>query len=77
MADRDDKVPENVEGRYYVDSQCIDCNLCRDVAPKNFSQDEEDGYVFVNKQPESEEEEGQCKEALESCPVEAIGDNGE
>ena len=34
------------------------------------------GYSFVYKQPESPEEEARCKEAKEGCPVEAIGDNG-
>lgn len=77
MADRNDRVPESVEGRYYVDSQCIDCNLCRDVAPNNFVHQEEGGYAYVKKQPESEEEEDQCREAKDSCPVEAIGDDGE
>lgn len=77
MADFDDKVPENVDGRYYVDTSCIDCNLCRDVAPKNFGHQEEGGYAFVSKQPASEEEEEACAEAKDSCPVEAIGDDGE
>lgn len=77
MANRDDKVPESVEGRYYVDTQCIDCNLCRDIAPGNFAHQEEAGYAFVNKQPAGEEEESQCSESKDSCPVEAIGDDGE
>jgi len=34
------------------------------------------GYSYVYKQPESPEEEARCKEAKEGCPVEAIGDNG-
>ena len=33
MADRMDKVPENVPGRFYVDATCIDCDLCRETAP--------------------------------------------
>ena len=77
MANRDDRVPENVEGRFYVDTQCIDCNLCRDIAAGNFAHQEEAGYAYVKKQPDKEEEEGQCKEAMDSCPVEAIGDDGE
>ncbi len=77
MANRDDKVQENCEGRYYVDSQCIDCGLCYDTAPDNFALSEEGGYAYVKKQPASEEEEGKCREALDSCPVEAIGDDGE
>jgi ferredoxin len=31
----------------------------------------------VYKQPESPEEEALCKEAMEGCPVEAIGDDSE
>lgn len=77
MADRDDKVQENVEGPYYVDSNCIDCGLCYDTAPDNFAHSEEGGYAFVRKQPEGEEDEGKCREALDACPVEAIGDDGE
>lgn len=77
MANRNDKVAENTDGRYYVDSQCIDCNLCRDIAPNNFTHQEEAGYTYICKQPGNEEEETQCKEAKDSCPVEAIGDDGE
>lgn len=75
MADKNDKVAENIAGKFYVDHQCIDCNLCRDTAPKNFKQHPDGGYSFVYNQPENEEEEAQCREAKESCPVEAIGDD--
>jgi len=77
MADKDDKVPENVPGKYYVDSSCIDCDVCRETAPENFIQSEENGYSYVQKQPENDEEEQLCQEALENCPVEAIGEDGE
>ncbi|NBV49556.1 MAG: ferredoxin, partial [Verrucomicrobia bacterium] len=36
MADKNDKRPESVAGKFYVDSQCIDCDLCRETAPKFF-----------------------------------------
>jgi ferredoxin len=74
MADPTAKLPENAPGRYYVDTKCIDCDVCRDIAPENFTRYEDGGYSFVYKQPETEEEERQCREALEACPVEAIGD---
>ena len=32
---------------------------------------------FVFKQPENAEELAQCREAMEGCPVEAIGEDGE
>jgi|TARA_R110002167_G_scaffold315210_2_gene520777 ferredoxin len=76
MADIEDKNPENVEGKFYVDDQCIDCDLCRDTAPDNFEREEDEGYSYVYKQPANDEEFELCMEALEGCPVEAIGDNG-
>ena len=77
MPDRNDRVKENVFGAYYVDSTCIDCDVCRDTAPDNFKRSDENSYSFVYKQPENPDEEARCKEAKEGCPVEAIGDNGE
>ena len=76
MADIANKYSDNVPGKYYVDNQCIDCDLCRETAPNNFSRSDDGGYSFVYKQPTTEEE-GQCKEAKEGCPVEAIGDDGQ
>lgn len=77
MADPDDKVELNVTGKYYVDTSCIDCDVCRETAPENFKANEDEGYSYVCKQPENADEEAQCEEAMESCPVEAIGDDGE
>ncbi|MBI2345436.1 MAG: ferredoxin [Deltaproteobacteria bacterium] len=76
MANKEERVAENVLGPFFVDRQCIDCNLCRDTAPNNFRQHEEGGYSYVYKQPESDEERAQCQEAMEACPVEAIGNDG-
>jgi len=77
MADIVDVVDENVKGKYFVDEHCIDCDLCREESPNNFTRQEEEGYSYVFKQPETEEEEELCAEALKNCPVEAIGDNGD
>lgn len=77
MADVDDKYEDNAAGKYYVDSQCIDCDVCRETAPNNFTRNDDGGYSFVYKQPANEEEEDQCAEAMEACPVEAIGDDGQ
>jgi ferredoxin len=77
MADPNDKWPENVAGKFYVDEQCIDCDLCRETAPDFFTRNDDGGYSFVMKQPGSQEEIDQCMEALEGCPVEAIGDDGD
>src|SRR5215475_7593195 len=76
MADVANKYPENAAGKFYVDEQCIDCDLCRETAPANFKRNDDGGHSYVYKQPESPEEEGLCKEAMEGCPVEAIGSDG-
>ena len=76
MADAANKYAENVPGKFYVDDQCIDCDLCRETAPANFKRNDDGGHSYVYKQPEAPEEEGLCKEAMEGCPVEAIGNDG-
>ncbi len=76
MADYENKWDDNVKGRFYVDEECIDCDLCRETAPDNFTRNDDGGYSFVFKQPENEDEEQQAREAMEGCPVEAIGEDG-
>ena len=75
MADKNARVPENTPGKFYVDHNCILCSLCEMTAPDNFTAAEE--YDFVRKQPENEDELEKCIQAMEECPVEAIGDDGQ
>lgn len=77
MADKDARLPDNAPGRFYVDENCIDCDLCRTMAPDNFERNDEGGYSRVVKQPENGAEAELCREAMDACPVEAIGDDGE
>ena len=77
MADKNDKHPGNVPGKYYTDTQCIDCDLCRQTAPANYASNDEGGYSYVFKQAETPEEEELCKQAMEECPVDAIGEDGD
>lgn len=74
MANVDNKVAQNVDGSYYVDEQCIACGVCVGEAPENFEMSDE--YAYVYKQPENEEEKEACENALEACPVDAIGNDG-
>jgi ferredoxin len=76
MADRNDRVPENVAGRFYVDATCIDCDLCRETAPRNFKRNDSQHRSFVFHQPLDATDEAACLAALEECPVEAIGSDG-
>lgn len=77
MADKSEKVPDNISGMFYVDEQCIDCDLCRTTAPEFFMRNEDAGYSYVFKQPENDDDIDLCQEALEGCPVDAIGDDGD
>ncbi len=76
MADKNDKNEFNVAGKFYVDSQCIGCALCESTA-EGFFKIGDTGSAFVAKQPASDDEVALCNEAMESCPVQAIGDDGE
>ncbi len=77
MACKDDKYDENVAGAFYVDDQCIDCDACRATAPDFFSRNDDGGYSYVSKQPETDGDRAKCQEALDGCPVDAIGSDGE
>lgn len=67
---------ENVPGPFYVDNQCLDCDVCRYFAPSNFTRQDDSGYSFVYKQPENIEELLACIEVLQACPCVAIGIDG-
>lgn len=76
MPDKSTKWDQNKPGKIYVDQSCIACDACVLAAGNNFAM-HEDGHAFVSKQPENAAEEAACKEAMEGCPVEAIGNDGE
>ena len=77
MADKANKQKLSISGKYFVDTECIDCDVCRQTAPDYFKCNEDEGYSYVYKQPTDDEGIAQCEEALEACPVEAIGNNGD
>jgi ferredoxin len=77
MADKSAKWNLNVTGKYYVDDQCIACDACCVEAPKFFTMNDDDGHAYVMLQPQTPEEIEEAENALEACPVEAIGRDGE
>ena len=85
MADPANRWEDNVGGEvtiggkrlsFFVDKECILCSVCSDAAPRNFKMSDDEDHDVCYKQPETEDELAQCYEAMETCPVEAIGDHG-
>ncbi len=80
MACPNRKLPGNVPGKYYVDDQCIGCALCATLASahfkENFNRDTPVDSAYVWRQPRTITETRLCREAMQNCPVAAIGDDG-
>lgn len=71
MADPRKRVPENVPGDFFVDSTCIDCDACRQIAPAVFG--EADDTSFVQQQPVTALDRRKALRALLACPTGSIG----
>jgi len=59
-----------VEGDFYVDKTCIDCDTCRWMVPSVFSRVGDQSAVHF--QPQSSEERLKALQALLSCPTASI-----
>lgn len=62
---------ENVNGDFYVDSSCIDCDTCRWMNPEVFYRVDEQSAVYH--QPTNETERLAALQALLACPTSSIG----
>lgn len=71
MATLKHKRPENIEGNFYVDSTCIDCDTCRWIAPETFKRVGSQSAVYH--QPDRDAEKLVATEALLACPTASIG----
>jgi glyoxylase-like metal-dependent hydrolase (beta-lactamase superfamily II)/ferredoxin len=65
------KHAENVAGDFFVDTTCIDCDLCRQIAPETFSDIGDQSVVY--RQPRTPEQEFAALKALVTCPTASIG----
>src|ERR1700719_2460627 len=74
MADIEKAVPENVTGEFFVDTTCINCDTCRQLARATFK--DQGNHSFVYDQPQSEEEQRAATRALLCCPTGSIGTTG-
>lgn len=71
MANIKKRLPQNVDGEFFVDSTCIDCDACRQLAPETFAESREHSFVYA--QPQTEAETRKALRALLACPTGSIG----
>jgi len=71
MAQINQRLPENIEGDFYVDATCIDCDACRQIAPASFR--DHSGQSSVYRQPQNPGEQHRAFMALVACPTASIG----
>ena len=72
MAQVELKVSQNVPGELFVDSSCIECDTCRELAPETFGSTQS-GQSFVKEQPKDDAGWRRALMALVSCPTASIG----
>lgn len=71
MADKNKKLFMNFPGSWYVDSTCINCDVCRQIAPDIFAEAED--YAYVKAQPDTKDKIQKSALALICCPTGSIG----
>ncbi|MGB0909090.1 MAG: MBL fold metallo-hydrolase [Nitrospirales bacterium] len=71
MANLTKRLSTNVEGNFFVDETCINCDTCRQLAPTTFEEVGE--YSAVSLQPLNPSQELEAYQALLACPVRSIG----
>ena len=73
MARLADKLEGNVDGDFFVDTSCIDCDLCRQLAPDSFARSDRAGQSVVAHQPVDDHQRHRALMALVTCPTSSIG----
>ncbi len=76
MANKHDRNAGNVAGPFYIDSSCVDCDMCRETAPATFRRNDYIGMSIAFRQPATPEEIALAIEAMNGCPTESIGNDG-
>ena len=71
VASLQQRLPENVPGDFFVDSTCIDCDTCSQLAPGIFR--DHGDQCSVHRQPETDDDVRLAMMALVSCPTGSIG----
>jgi glyoxylase-like metal-dependent hydrolase (beta-lactamase superfamily II)/ferredoxin len=73
MARASDRIGENVDGDFFVDRSCIDCDLCRQLAPATFARSARAAQSYVRRQPVDAVATHRALMALVTCPTSSIG----
>jgi glyoxylase-like metal-dependent hydrolase (beta-lactamase superfamily II)/ferredoxin len=71
VASPQQRLPENVPGDFFVDSTCIDCDTCSQLAPDIFR--DHGDQCSVHHQPDTDDEVRRAMMALVACPTGSIG----
>ncbi len=71
MAHLSRRLSGNTAGDFFVDSSCIDCDICRQVAPETFCA--QAAQTVVYRQPTTPESVYCALMALVACPTGSIG----
>jgi glyoxylase-like metal-dependent hydrolase (beta-lactamase superfamily II)/ferredoxin len=71
LASRDERLPTNASGDFFVDATCIDCDTCRWLAPATFDRAGE--HSRVHTQPADPAAVLVAERALLACPTGSIG----
>ena len=71
MANQSKRLSTNVDGNFFVDETCINCDTCRQLAPATFREVGELSAVY--QQPQKSAHLLAAYQALLACPVRSIG----
>ncbi len=74
MANLSKTLAVNVDGEFFVDNSCINCDTCRQLAPEVFDETNDSAYVYS--QPLTQESCRNALRALIACPTGSIGTRG-
>ena len=82
MADKSIRLADSIPGPWYVDETCTPCHVCLDEAGPStdfhlLQYTEDESKVIFVKQPVSADELVAAQAALEICPQNAIGSDGD
>jgi len=72
-----ERIRASAWGRYYVTDECDACGLCAECAPGNFGRSWDGTYYAVAAQPTTDREEREVEQAMATCPLQCIHDDGD